>query len=220
MIHATPSVFATAQELISHTQDATNTWGGLAIATSVALKPEKCFAYILTYKFINGCAVMGDMRSLPSPSAMMPQNEGIPLPSHLPVPLPDDSCAPIPTIPNTTALLMLGIWHSPSSRRAKHVKEMCSKGHNWVDRLRSRPLPHSEAWISFTCRLYPGMTWGLTTVVLSAREFFAATRPVYFKCLPLLGLQSHIKLLWRTLPEAYQGISLPNFALHDLAAKL
>jgi hypothetical protein len=64
------------------------------------------------------------------------------------------------------------------------------------------------------------MTWGLATVVISPREYFAATRPVYFKCLPLIGVQSHIKLPWRTLPEAYQGIGLPNFALHALAAKL
>jgi hypothetical protein len=42
---------------------------------------------------------------------------------------------------------------------------MRSKGHNWVDRLRSRPLPHSEAWISFTHQLYPGMIWGLATVI-------------------------------------------------------
>jgi hypothetical protein len=178
MIHATPSVSATAQELISHTQDATNTWGGLAIATGAALKPENCFAYILNYKFINGRTVMGGMRSLPNPSAMILQNEGTPLPSHLTVPLPDGTCAPIPTIPNTTTSLTLGIWHAPSSRGTKHMKEMCSKGHNWVDRLRSRSLPHSEAWISFTHQLYPGMIWGLATVVLSAQELFAATRPV------------------------------------------
>jgi hypothetical protein len=163
---------------------------------------------------------MGNMRSLPSPSAIMPQIEGTPLPSHLTVPLPEDSCTPIPTIPDTTASLMLGIWHSPSSCGAKRVKEMCLKGHNWVDRLQSRPLPHSEAWISFTHQLYPGMTWGLATVVLSAQEFFSATRPLYFKCLPLLGVQSHIELPWRTLLEAYQGIGLPNFAFHALAAKL
>jgi hypothetical protein len=163
---------------------------------------------------------MGGMRSLPTPSAMILQNEGTPLPSHLTVPLPDGTCAPIPTIPNTTASLMLGIWHAPSSCRTKHMKEMCSKGHNWVDRLCSRPLPHLEAWISFTHQLYPGMIWGLATVVLLAQELFATTRPMYFKCLPLLNVQSHIELPWRTLPEAYQGIGLPNFALHSLAAKL
>ncbi len=54
VIHTPPSVSATSQELILHTQDTTNTWGGLAIATGAALKPEKCFAYILFYRFING----------------------------------------------------------------------------------------------------------------------------------------------------------------------
>ena len=42
LIHTTPSINATPRELISHTQLSTNTWGGLAIATGVSLKPEKC----------------------------------------------------------------------------------------------------------------------------------------------------------------------------------
>ena len=64
------------------------------------------------------------------------------------------------------------------------------------------------------------MAWGLSTVVLTSKEFFLATKPVYFKCLPLLGVQRHIELPWRTLPESFQGIGLPNLALHSLASKL
>jgi hypothetical protein len=64
------------------------------------------------------------------------------------------------------------------------------------------------------------MAWGLSTVVLSSKEFALATKPVYFKCLLLLGVQQHIELPWRTLPESFQGIGLPNLALHSLASKL
>jgi hypothetical protein len=64
------------------------------------------------------------------------------------------------------------------------------------------------------------MSWGISTVVLSSHELFEATPPVYFKCLPLLGVQCHIELSWLTLPKSYQGIGLPNFALHSLASKL
>jgi hypothetical protein len=64
------------------------------------------------------------------------------------------------------------------------------------------------------------MSWGLSTIVLSSHELYMATKPVYFKCLPLLGIQRHIELPWQTLPESFQGIGLPNFALHSLAAKL
>jgi hypothetical protein len=49
---------------------------------------------------------------------------------------------------------------------------------------------------------------------------YLATKPVYYECLPLLGVQQHIELLWQTLPKAYQGIGLPNFALLLLASKL
>jgi hypothetical protein len=64
------------------------------------------------------------------------------------------------------------------------------------------------------------MAWGISTVVLSSYELFEATRPVYYKCLPLLGVQRHIELPWRTLPESYQGIGMPDFALLSLSSKL
>jgi hypothetical protein len=72
----------------------------------------------------------------------------------------------------------------------------------------------------FCSRLFPGMSWGLSTVVLSSKELYPETKPVYFLCLPLLGVQRHIELPWHTLPQAFQEIRLPNFALLSLAAKL
>ncbi len=97
---------------------------------------------------------------------------------------------------------------------------MCKKGFIWADRLSSRPLPHAADWTSFTLQLYPGMVWGIATVVLSSRELFIATKPVFYKCLPFLGVQRHIELPWRTLPECFQGIGLPNFSLVSLSSKL
>jgi hypothetical protein len=100
------------------------------------------------------------------------------------------------------------------------MKEMCSKEFEWADKLNAHPLPPLVAWISFSLQLCPGMLWGITTVVLSPQELYKATRPVFFRDLPLLGVQQHIELPWHTLPEMYQGIGLPNFALISLASKL
>jgi hypothetical protein len=55
---------------------------------------------------------------------------------------------------------------------------------------------------------------------LSPCGLYLATKPVYCRCLPLLGVQRHIEIHWKTLPKPYQGISLPNFALLSLASKL
>ena len=219
-IHMTPRVTDSPSDLIQHAQTSTNAWGGLAIATGAAMKPEKCFAYFMTYTVLRGHHVLESLHNLPTPSSQIPQGDDDPLPSHLSVPLPDGTRAPIPTLPSSTASLMLGVWFGPASRGTKHMNEMCKKGYSWADRLSSRPLSHSDAWTSFNLQLYPGMSWGIATVVLSPQEIYSVTKPVYYKCLPFLGVQRHIELPWRTLPECYQGIGLPNFSLISLSAKL
>ncbi len=174
----------------------------------------------MVYRFFRGRATLGTIGALPTPTSLIPQIDGPPLSSHLTVPLPDGSSTPIPTLPPTSASLMLGIWFGPSSCGTKHIQEMCQKGHNWADQLHLRPLSHAEVWVSFYLQLYPGMAWGLSTAVLTSKEFFLATKPIYFKCHPLLGIQRHIELPWRTLPESFQGIGLPNLAIHSLTSKL
>jgi hypothetical protein len=48
------------------------------------------------------------------------------------VPLPDGTSALMPTLPPTTASLMLGIWFGPASQGTKHVAKMCLKGIDWA----------------------------------------------------------------------------------------
>ena len=43
---------------------------------------------------------------------------------------------------------------------------------------------------------------------------------IYARALPFLGVNSKIKREWRTLPEQYQGLGMPNFPLLALSEKL
>ncbi len=43
---------------------------------------------------------------------------------------------------------------------------------------------------------------------------------VYEKALPLLGVSCKIKKEWKSLPEMYQGLALPNFHLVALLEKV
>jgi hypothetical protein len=174
------------------------------IATGAALKQEKCYAYFMVYQFIHGRSSMGSIRALSEPSPFIPQLEGPILPSHLMVPLSNGTSAPIPALPPASISLVLGIWFGPSSCGTKHILEMYRKGHIWADKLHAGPLTHSEVLTSFSLQLYPGMAWGFTTVVLSLHKLYEAPCPVYFKILPLLGMQRQKELPWRTLPEAFQ----------------
>jgi hypothetical protein len=57
-------------------------------------------------------------------------------------------------------------------------------------------------------------------VCLPPRKVDMLYQRLYEKALPLLGVNRKIKKEWRTLPERYQGLALPNFPLIALAEKI
>ena len=94
----TPEVTASPSDLIEHAQHSTNAWGGLAIATGAAMKPEKCYAYFLSYWYDRGRAKLRTVKALPDSIAPITLPSGETAPSHLRVPLPDGTSAPILTL--------------------------------------------------------------------------------------------------------------------------
>jgi hypothetical protein len=56
LVHCSRLPFCSPVELIAAAQTATYTWGGLAIATGAAMKPDKCYAYFLSYWYDHGRA--------------------------------------------------------------------------------------------------------------------------------------------------------------------
>ena len=144
-------------KLIATAQTATYAWGGLAIATGATMKPNKCYTYFLSYWYDRGRAKLRTVWALPKSIGpiSLPSDEIAPL--HLRVPLPDGTTAPIPTLRNDDASLMLGIYFGPTSGGGKHICEMVQNGYVWAKRLRSCPLPPALAWQSFSHQLQPGM---------------------------------------------------------------
>jgi hypothetical protein len=69
-------------------------------------------------------------------------------------------------------------------------------------------------------QLFPGMSWGLLAVCMNPIKLDKMIQRCYERALPFLGVNRKIKKEWRTLPEAYQGLGLPNFPLVSLSAKI
>ncbi len=109
MIHWAQNPSCSPDNLIAAAQTATYAWGGLAIATGAAMKPEKCYAYFLSYSYDNGQARLRPICSLRPPSGYIALADGTMAPSHMRVPLPDGTSAPILTLRNEDASLMLGV---------------------------------------------------------------------------------------------------------------
>jgi hypothetical protein len=181
LIHWARHPSCSPDQLIAAAQTATYAWGGLAIATGAAMKPDKCYTYFLSYWYDRGRASkLRTINALPGSIASITLPNGAIAPSHLRVPLPDGTSAPIPTLCNEDASLMLGVWAGPASGGGKHIHEMARKGYTWADRMKSCPLPPNLAWKSFNHQLQPGMMWGITTVVMSPLKLLEQFQRVYF----------------------------------------
>ncbi len=90
------------------------------------------------------------VKALPDSIAPITLPSGKIAPSHLRVPLPDGTSAPIPTLRNDNASLMLGIFFGPTSGSGTHIRKTTKKGFIWADWIKSHPLPPDLAWKSFT----------------------------------------------------------------------
>ena len=75
---------------------------------------------------------------------------------------------------------------------SNHLSNMWEKGMTWIDKLGTEPFPTRDAYTSFFLQLFPGMTFGLAMVNMTRKKMEAMMRSLYFKLLPLPGVNRHI----------------------------
>ena len=139
---------------------------------------------------------------------------------HITIPQPGGSSVPIVTHDVTTSSKVLGVNFTPAGNCLIHIDQVVQKGLDWAERLRTKPVLRCDAWLSIYLQLLPAIAWGLVTVYLHPKKLDAMIQRVYEKALPSLGVNRKIKKEWRTLPEMYQGIALPNLPLLALSEKV
>jgi hypothetical protein len=81
------------------------------------MKPDKCYAYFLSYWYNHGQAILRTVEASPESIAPITLPSGKIASSHLRVPLPEGTSAPIPTLHNKDSSLMLSIYFGPISGR-------------------------------------------------------------------------------------------------------
>ncbi|KAL3788945.1 hypothetical protein HJC23_000229 [Cyclotella cryptica] len=187
-------------------QEATTYWAYLLQATGGNLKPEKCYWYFLTYKFVQGKPLLKPLRDI----------------SHY------DLCIPQPGAPSVSISLkdsgkaseVLGVWASPSGLGTSQLDHMLAKGRKWSRRVLHSALRPSEVWHSFRTQALPSVRYGLLVLMNSPKEVDDAFGSWYYTLLPSLGVNRNIAREWRTLPKRHQGLGLPQMSLEKLALSL
>ena len=99
------------------------------------------------------------------------------------------------------AVKTLGFYHSPDASKSDHVKEMIKKGIDWVNRTNTGKPPRRDTWMIFFTQLLPGTNWKLVAVVLTPKALQKYYQDLYYKIIPLLGVNRNIGKEWRTIPK-------------------
>jgi hypothetical protein len=119
-----------------------------------------------------------------------------------------------------TVLKMLGVHFSAAGQSTTQIYQMVQQGMDWNDCLHTNPLIQHDVWASFYMQLYPAISWGLVTTILPQATLEMKVQALYYKALPLMGINGNLKKEWRSLPTMYQGLGLPSFPLVTLSKKI
>eukprot|EP00956_Cyclotella_meneghiniana_P029484 scaffold71429_cov59-Cyclotella_meneghiniana.AAC.1 len=162
----------------------------LVQATGGAVKPSKSFWYLMSWKFDRGKAVLKSKEEVSRHVISIPQSDG--------------TTAVIPLEANHVTKKTLGVWSNPLNNPTVPLEKLKTKGLDWVDKLRVRPLERKNTWLSLTVQQYPGLFYGLSSLYASPDELERTMGSVYFNALPFLGFNRNITKAYRTLPSEYQ----------------
>ena len=173
-------------------------WGDLLTSTGGALKPEKCFWYLVDYEFKDGEWIYTDTVDW-----------------ELLVPLPDGSEEPIQQYDVHHCEKTLGVWSSPSGEEGSQLEKIAERVEKWTSRTANGHLPAKFAWVSYKLKLWPGLRYGLATLATPFRTAASFLDSFHFRMLPFLGINRNIKREWRTLPRAFGGIGLFSFPVEQ-----
>ena len=128
----------------------------LVQATGGAVKPSKSFWYLMSWKFDRGKAVLKSKEEVSRHVISIPQSDG--------------TTAVIPLEANHVTKKTLGVWSNPLNKPTVPLEKLKTKGLDWVDKLRVRPLERKNTWLSLTVQQYPGLFYGLSSLYASPDE--------------------------------------------------
>ena len=134
-------------ELTIQAQKEVTQWSLLLNATGGALKPEKCFWYLLDYTCHEG-------------EWFYATHPGF----ELFVTNPDGSRSGIRQEDAATSKKTLGIYDAPSGGNSGHLEYIHGKLRTWITRMKNGHLPAHMAWTAYKLQLWPGLRYGLGTM--------------------------------------------------------
>jgi hypothetical protein len=178
-------------------------WSLLLNATGGALKPEKCFWYLLDYTCIEGKWAYAAH-----------------LDFELAVTNPDGSSSSIIQEEVSTSKKTLGIYNAPSGGNQGHLEYIHCKLTTWIARMQNGYLPNHIAWTAYKLQLWPGLRYGLGTMTNNLEATESILDKADYEIMPILGVACTVKWELRKLHTNFGGFGLFHLPMQQLICQL
>jgi hypothetical protein len=190
-------------QLWCQTQIELEQWSCLLNATGGALKPEKCFWYLLDYKCIDGEWSYVDAMT-----------------NKLMITNPDGTKNPIKQEKVTESKKTLGIYDSPSGGNEGHLSSIFDKATQWVSRMKNGHLPSHVAWIAYKHQLWPSLRYGLGTMTNDMEAAEKLLNKTDYRTLNILGIFRNVTTGLQKLHTTFGGFGLFSLPTEQLISRV
>jgi len=190
-------------ELWLQTQLELTQWNTLLNATGGALKPKKCFWYMLD------CTCEDEEWSY---AEMTPR--------ELFVMNPDGTKSQINQEEVTVSKKTLEIHYSPAGGNEEHLKYIQQNASTWTDRMTNGHLPHHMAWIAYRLQLWPGLRYGLGTTANDIEEATSVNTKTDYRMLYILGMARTVTKGLRMLHTTFGGFGSRSVTTEQLKCQI
>ena len=191
-------------DVTSKIQKSVRNWEGNLIVTGGALKPSKCFWYLIGFRFRDGQWEY-DEASIRIERLYVTNEAG--------------AREGIEPQPLATSKEILGMWNNPKGTGTKQLDIIREKCDEWAGFVTNGYLPRQSVWTAFWVQLWPALKYGIGTNAFHQHEMDLLLHPYIYKILPRMGCNRKIKKEWRTIPYEFLGVGLPNYSLEQLIAQ-
>ena len=216
MIHTMGALFVDDIDLYTWKEDAVDPgevwsqaqlelehWSRLLNATGGALKPDKCFWYLIDYKCVDGEWQYADL-----------------VPRELVITNPDGSTSPISQEEVTLSKKTLGVHDSPAGGNTDHLLYIKEKVSGWVSRMSNGHLPSHMAWVAYRHQLWPGVRYGLGTMTNDLEAADNLLHKEDYKMLNVLGVVRSVSTGLRRLHMSFGGFGLYNLPVEQMICRV
>jgi hypothetical protein len=190
-------------ELWCQTQIELDQWSCLLNATGEALKPEKCFWYLLDYECFDGEWTYADEMTM-----------------ELRIMNPDGTKSPIKQEKVTESKKTLGIYDSLSGGNKGHLSFIVNKATQWVNRIKNGYLPSHVAWIVYKHQLWPSLRYGLGTMTNDMEVADKLLNNPDYKTLNILGIFHNVSTGLQKLHTTFSGLRLFSLPTKQLISQV